>query len=58
MGVTVRVVLPEIIPEVAVMVAVPAEKAVATPLLLIVATDISVELQVISVVILKPVPSE
>jgi len=40
------------------MVAVPAEKAVARPLLLIVATDISVELQMTCVVILKLVPSE
>jgi hypothetical protein len=55
---TVRVVLPEIVPEVAVMVGVPAEKAVARPLLLTVAIDVSVELQVTCVVILKLVPSE
>jgi hypothetical protein len=44
--VTVRVVLPEIFPEVAVMVALPAETQVARPLLLIVATDVFDEVQV------------
>ncbi len=44
--VTVRVALPEIVPEVAVMVAVPAAMAVARPLLLMLATDVSEELQV------------
>jgi hypothetical protein len=56
--VTVRVVLPEILPEMAVMVAVPAEKAVARPPLLTVATNVFDELQVTCVVILKVVPSE
>jgi len=44
--VTVRVCLPEIAPEVAVMIAVPAATAVAKPSLLTVATDGSDELQV------------
>jgi hypothetical protein len=44
-GVTVRVVLPRIVPEVAVMVAVPGATAVARPLLSIVATDVLDELQ-------------
>jgi hypothetical protein len=56
--VTVRGVLPEILPEMAVMVAVPAEKAVARPLLLTVTTNVFDELQVTCVVILKLVPSE
>jgi len=56
--VAVRVVLPEILPEVAVMVAVPAEKAVARPLILTIATDVFDELQVTCVVILWLVPSE
>ena len=56
--VTVRVVLPEILPEMAVMVAVPAEEAVARPLLLTVTTNVFDELQVTCVVILKLVPSE
>jgi hypothetical protein len=43
---TVRVVLPEIVPEVAVIVALPAAMAVAWPLLLMVATDAFDELQV------------
>jgi hypothetical protein len=47
---TVRVALHEILPEVAVMVAVPVLMAVATPLLSIVATDVSDELQVTCVV--------
>ena len=54
---TVRVVLPEIVPEVAVMVAAPAATAVARPLLLMVATDVFDELQVTWVAILKLVPS-
>jgi len=49
--VTVRVVLPEIVPEAAVMVAVPAAKAVAKPVLLTVATDGLEEVQVTRVVI-------
>jgi len=48
---TVRVVLPEIVPEVAVMVAVPAATAVARPLLLTIATDVFNERQVTCVVI-------
>jgi hypothetical protein len=56
--VTVRVVLPEISPEVAVMVAVPAATAVARPLLLTVAADVFDELQVTCVVISRVVPSE
>ena len=44
-GVTVRVVLPRIVPEVAVMVAVPAARVVARPLLSTVATDGLDELQ-------------
>jgi hypothetical protein len=39
-------VFPEILPEVAVMAAVPTETAVARPLLLIVAIDVFDELQV------------
>ena len=50
-AVAVRVVLPEIIPEVAVIVVVPAEAAVAKPVLLTVATDILEEVQVTRVVI-------
>jgi hypothetical protein len=57
-GVTVRVVFPEILPEVAVMVAVPAPTAVARPLLFTVATDVLDELQVTCVVISWLVPSE
>ena len=56
--VAVRVVLPEIIPELAVMVALPAATAVARPLLLTIATDVFDELQVTCVVILWLVPSE
>jgi hypothetical protein len=48
---TARVVLPEILPEVAVMIAEPGKKAVARPLLLTVATDVSDELQVTCMVI-------
>ena len=42
---TVRLVLPEILPEVAVMAALPAATAVARPLMFTVATNISEELQ-------------
>ena len=49
--VTVRVCLPETNPEVAVMIAVPGATAVAKPLLLIVATDGSDEVQVTRLVI-------
>ena len=44
-GSTVSVVLPRIVPEVAVMVAVPRAMAVARPLLSTVATDVLDELQ-------------
>ena len=57
-GVTVRVALPEILPEVAVMVAVPAVMAVARPLLLTVASEVLDEVQVTWVVISWLVPSE
>jgi hypothetical protein len=43
--VTVRVLLPDVVPEVAVMIAVPAATAVARPLRSTVATDGSDELQ-------------
>ncbi len=56
-GVTERVVLPEILPEVAVMIVPPPPTAMARPLLLIVATD-AFELQVTCVVISWLVPSE
>ena len=49
--VTVRVALPEIVPEAAVMVAGPAPTAVARPLLLTVATDGLDELQMTCVAI-------
>jgi hypothetical protein len=52
--VTVRVVLFETAPEVAVMVVVPAVRAVARPLLLITATEVSDELQVTNFVISPP----
>jgi hypothetical protein len=55
--VTARFVLPEILPEVAVMVAVPTEKAMARPLLLIVIANVLDELQVTCAVISKLVPS-
>jgi hypothetical protein len=55
---TVRSVLPETVPEVAVMVVVPAARAVASPLLLIVAVAGLDELQVTWVVISWVVPSE
>jgi hypothetical protein len=57
-GVAVRVVLPEILPEVAVIVIVPAEAAVAKPVLLTVATDGSDELQMTCVVISNLFASE
>jgi hypothetical protein len=50
-GVTVKVVFPEIVPEVAVMVAEPVETAVARPPLLTVATDVLDESQVTCLVI-------
>ncbi len=56
--VTVRVVLPEIVPEVAVMVAVPRAMAVARPLLSTVATDVLDELQMTCVLISKLAPLE
>jgi len=56
--VTVRGVLPEKVPEVAVMVTLPAEPAVARPLLVTVATDGLDEAQVTCVVISWFVPSE
>jgi hypothetical protein len=56
--VTVRVVLPEIEPEVAVMLEVPTATAVARPLLLTVATRVLDEFQVTCVVISWLVPSE
>jgi len=56
--VTVRVVLPEILPEVAVMVVVPPVMAVARPLLFTVATEGWDELQVTCGVISTLVPSE
>jgi hypothetical protein len=48
---TVRVVLPDVLPEVAVMLAVPAAMAVVRPVLLMVATDVFDELQMTCVVI-------
>jgi len=56
--VTVRVAVPDLVPEVAVMVVVPAPTAVARPLLLTVATAALDELQVTTVVISRLVPSE
>jgi len=55
---TVRVVLPETVPNVAVMVAVPAATGVASPLVFMVATDVFDEPQVACVVIFWFVPSE
>jgi hypothetical protein len=49
--VTDKVVLPEILPEAAEMIAVPAEMAMAKPLLLTIATDVFDERQVTRVVI-------
>lgn len=57
-AVTVRVVLPEMPPWVAVMVAAPTVTAVARPLLLIVATEVLDEVQMTCVVISRLVPSE
>ena len=57
-AVTVRVLLPEILPEAAVMVAKPVATAVARPLLLTVATEVMDELQVTCVVMSRLVPSE
>jgi len=58
-GVTVRVVEPEMFPEVAVIVVIPAATAVAIPCdpaaLLIVATELAEELQVTDVVMLPVV---
>ena len=54
----VRVVLPEILPEEAVMVAGPVARVVPRPVLLTVATAGFEEVQVTSVVILKLDPSE
>jgi hypothetical protein len=48
---TVRVVLPDVLPEVAVMLAVPAAMAVVRPVLLMVATEVFDELQMTCVVI-------
>ena len=56
--VTVREAPPEVLPEVAAMVVVPAATAVARPLLLTVATDGFEELQVTCAVTSKLVPSE
>ena len=56
--VTVRVVLPEILPKLAIMVVLPAATAVARPLLLTVATDGFEELQVTCEVKSFVVPSE
>ena len=57
-AVTVRVAVPEILPEVALMVEVPAALAVARPLLAIVAVVVLDEVQVTCVVINWVVPSE
>ena len=54
----VRVVLPEILPEAAVMVAVPVTRVVARPVLLTVATAAFEEDQLTSVLISKLDPSE
>jgi hypothetical protein len=56
--VTVRIVLPELFPEVAIMVEVPAAIPVAKPLLLTDANEVLVELQMTCVVISWLVPSE
>jgi hypothetical protein len=55
---TVRVVFPEMLPKVTVMVVVPAETAVARPLILTVATDMLEEVQPTWVLISWLVPSE
>ena len=57
-GVTVRVVFPEILPEVAVMLALPAATAVPNPLLSTIATAVLDDLQVTCAVISPVVPSE
>jgi hypothetical protein len=57
-AVTVMVLMPEILPEAAVMVAKPVATAVARPLLLTVATEVTDELQVTCVVISRLIPSE
>ena len=57
-GVTVRVVFPEMVPEVAVMVDLPNATPVARPLPFTFATDILDDLQVTWVVISWLVPSE
>ncbi len=57
-AVTVRVVFPEILPEVAVMVAEPVATLVARPVLFTVATDVLDDLQMTRVVITWVVPSE
>ena len=57
-GITVRSVLPEMLPEMAVMMDVPAATAVARPLLSTVATDIFDEVQVTWVVMSRLVPLE
>ena len=56
--VTVRVVLPEILPKLAVIMLVPAATAATRPLLLMVAVDVSEELQVTCEVKSKVVSSE
>jgi hypothetical protein len=56
--VTVRVLLPEVFPEVTVMVVVPGATGMARPLLFTFATEVSDEVQVTPVVILWLVPSE
>lgn len=56
--VTVRVALPELFPEVAIMVEVPAATPVARPVLLTDATDVLDELQMTCMVISWLVPSE
>jgi len=56
--VTVRVVLPEMLPEVAVTMDIPTAAVVARPMLLTVATDVFDEVQVTCVVISWLVPSE
>jgi hypothetical protein len=56
--ITLRPVLPEILPEVAVMFAVPGATAAARPLLLIVATPVLEEVQVTRGVISWVEPSE
>lgn len=57
-GVAVRVTLPEIFSDAAVIVAVPGATVVARPVLFTVTTDILVDLQVTWEVISKLVPSE